>query len=70
MHELAGLLGHGTLEHGVAVAQAVHGNAAEKVQVLAAVIGNGIHAVTTHELHGRAAERVHHIGVVKLLGLV
>ena len=70
VQQLAGLLGHGRLENRVPVSQTVHGDAAKEVQVLTTVIGNGVHAVTAHELHGRAAERVHHIGVVKLLGIV
>ena len=70
VQQLAGLLGHGRLESRVPVSQTVHGDAAKEVQVLTTVVGNGVHAVTAHELHGRAAERVHHIGVVKLLGIV
>ena len=58
------------VELGVVVAQAVHGDAGEEVQVLAAGAVREVHPLAADELDRRAAKGVHHVGVVKLLGLV
>ena len=69
VQELARLLGNGGIEPRVLVPEAIHRDAGEKVKVVSALVVGEVHAVTTHELHGRSPEGVHHVGVVELLGL-
>ena len=69
VQQLGHLAAHGRVERGVVVAQTVHGDAGKEVEVVVALVVGEVHAVATHELDRRAAERVHHVGVVELLGL-
>jgi hypothetical protein len=56
-----GLLGDGARENRVAVAQAVHGDAGERIEVLAAVGVPEPGALAADERHGLRRVRVHQV---------
>ena len=70
MQQLGRLVLDGGNQAGLAVADAHHADAAEEVQVLAALVVVQAHALAADELHRLAGKGLHHMELVELPLLV